>query len=1061
MNRWRSHALTLAYVALFGIGVSGCDTALIGSSERQIAAALIGILGGDGGCTGNTASGCASGCGGCSSCGSSCGNCTDCGDCGCGTCTIQPIPGGFRNAHGSAPNKGVVPNAATVRLTSSGLAFVGSQLPKLVSGLVSVVPINQSGSGTGYSYSVSGRLFLELEGPNGAGSSPILSAVQNVTDEYTNTGAHDALRLQIGAHFKSCAACTNDEKYCAGTNGGPDYCMNTTGATCSRSNPANFRDLAVCNGTSTPSTLNVRYTIAGNTSNCTVTMDSRGGTYPNLPITANIGFINQSSGPDTGLSRVAILDTSTPEDGNGQALGLEGADFVSTCASNIANVQLILDGGLDSLGSLTANNPYDGVRDQLNAIIDAQVRQQVIPALCNPPKNPVNPMNAPTAGQNDCPTGTQFCAAGNDADGHARPAYCKLDAAAACNAVPMPACLAPKLGTEGRIDIGAAEAVVTPGITAIIDFFLNVGDQTVTSALGAAIDGGHTVAGPAGQAGLGYNLDLLFGLEALAHNPCVPVTTPPTNVIPDIAALRANRTPGTPAGVTPSVAPRDFHVGVGLTEAFANYAAWKLFDSGVMCLGVSSALAAQLDAGQLSFAVFADPGRWLFPLDITTASRTYLALSLRPQQAPTVAFSSDANPQPATYPTGTATNVTVTLSNLEIDFQYWVQERYMRVGTVKTDLVIELQLRMEAGTLVVDLKKVDFVGSQWVNSPLLSEAEFAPSGDHFLIEDKLDGIAGAAIAAIGGSLLPFKLPIQDQINGLLWGCGVAMPSTPPLDLKIRFQDDAIQGFDTNSQRGMGFFIDLADRDYTNPTTGADQCPLTGQTETSLEVTKVTIPSDHTALEPATMRQGGALPQVEIAMNASGPEGVQFEYSYRTELTGWSDWSSSPYAVIDHSSLAIQAEHTIFARSRVAGDPLTADLTPATATVKVDVTAPLMQVSQQADGSTRLEAVDGVDAADTMEYRVRAPGGSWSEWQSMGTNVVSLGALDPLSEVEVRDESGNVASNVAALRGRTSVATAGGCGSCAVGAEPTSESPLGVLAGLMVVGLAVARRRRRG
>ena len=146
---------------------------------------------------------------------------------------------------------------------------------------------------------------------------------------------------------------------------------------------------------------------------------------------------------------------------------------------------------------------------------------------------------------------------------------------------------------------------------------------------------------------------------------------------------------------------------------------------------------------------------------------------------------------------------------------------------------------------------------------------------------------------------------------------------------------------------------------------------------------------------------------------------------------------------------------------MAGDPLTADLTPATATVKVDVTAPLMQVSQQADGSTRLEAVDGVDAADTMEYRVRAPGGSWSEWQSMGTNVVSLGALDPLSEVEVRDESGNVASNVAALRGRTSVATAGGCGSCAVGAEPTSESPLGVLAGLMVVGLAVARRRRRG
>lgn len=267
----------------------------------------------------------------------------------------------------------------------------------------------------------------------------------------------------------------------------------------------------------------------------------------------------------------------------------------------------------------------EDLRPQINNILDAQMRRQVLPLLCVAPKNPVNPANAPTAAQNDCPAGTTFCPAGTDSMNPAnpRPAYCKVGAAA-CNANAL-SCLSPKLGTDGRIDMGAAESVVTPGIQAVIDFFLNVGDQTVSNVIGSAIDGGHTVAGPAGQTGNGYNVDLLFGLEALAHNPCVPVTTPPTNVIPDIAALRANQTPGTPAGVTPSVSPRNFHVGVGLTEAFANYAAWKLFDSGVMCLGVSSALAAQLDAGQLSFAVFADPGRWLFPLDITTASRTYLA----------------------------------------------------------------------------------------------------------------------------------------------------------------------------------------------------------------------------------------------------------------------------------------------------------------------------------------------------------------------------------------------------------------------------------------------------
>lgn len=140
MMRLQKYSLVLAYFTLFAVGVVGCDSVDL---SGPIASAIDGALTGQGGGCGGGCGGCGGGCGsGCASCGGcscgSCNNCSDCGGCACGNCgSVQTLGmGTFRAQH---PN-GIVPNAATVRLTSPGFQFLSSQIPKIVS--TALPPIN-------------------------------------------------------------------------------------------------------------------------------------------------------------------------------------------------------------------------------------------------------------------------------------------------------------------------------------------------------------------------------------------------------------------------------------------------------------------------------------------------------------------------------------------------------------------------------------------------------------------------------------------------------------------------------------------------------------------------------------------------------------------------------------------------------------------------------------------------------------------------------------------------------------------------------------------------------
>lgn len=287
-----------------------------------------------------------------------------------------------------------------------------------------------------------------------------------------------------------------------------------------------------------------------------------------------------------------------------------------------------------------------------------------------------------------------------------------------------------------------------------------------------------------------------------------------------------------------------------------------------------------------------------------------------------------------------------------------------------------------------------------------------------------------------------------------------------MPLSIELRDDALAAVYTNASGAtipardenghafLGVFVDFAGG------TGGGGTELTAAVDTQVDITSVYIPEDKSAFAAETFGQG-ELPRVEFVMSASAPAGVPVEYRYRLGLGGWSEWQDSPYGVIEDPLLLLQQEHTIFARARVKGEPRTEDRSSAKARFSTDVTPPMVDITAEAKG-IRIQAVDFHTRASELEYRFREPEGEFSEWAKLGPEATALIDASRDVEVEVRDAAGNVASNVAELRGLPpSSAAAGGCSCSAAGpVSGSSNSLLGFLAMVAMVGGMMYRLRRR-
>ena len=472
------------------------------------------------------------------------------------------------------------------------------------------------------------------------------------------------------------------------------------------------------------------------------------------------------------------------------------------------------------------------------------------------------------------------------------------------------------------------------------------------------------------------------------HDVCVPITEPPPlPEVPRVDAFRGNVIPGTEV---------ETHLGVGISEAYLDHAGWGMFDSGMLCLGAGTRLSQDISTGLVS-ALSSSLRSLAFPL-----SDAPLTIALRPQQPPDFTVGT----------TEGAPLLTIVLRELHMDFYVWSSERYTRFMTLRTDLTVRLSAVVEAGQIVLGIDEVEAANSEVTNSELLTERPDALAG-------ALEMVVPAVAGGLAGAIPPISLPA-------IMGFELDVPP------------EGLRGVAEGDDRFIGVFADL-------------RLPAAASTrvlDTELELSDLSLDRESMTIDHWGQGEGNA---VWLHVSARGAEGALVEHSHRIGHGPWSRWSRDGRVRIDDPVLLLQADHTIEARSRIVGSPLSVDPTPASARLRIDVLAPDVALSPREDGGFVIEADDILTRRDALRARHRVGAGAWSEWSSELAIAPSGegGAL----EVEVIDESGNVGSASAPLIRGIPSPNGGGCG-CR-----TSSAPSTIPTWLAALAVALVLRRR--
>jgi hypothetical protein len=567
-------------------------------------------------------------------------------------------------------------------------------------------------------------------------------------------------------------------------------------------------------------------------------------------------------------------------------------------------------------------------------------------------------------------------------------------------------CVSMMLGMDGHLDLGSALSSFSPGTSGGLDILFAVGGA------GARTDDPTQGWGDLNPIANGATLGLFGGALPQPVSNCVkPVPLDLPTGIPIPGELMGNALPGW-QGEGP-------HVGVAVSERFLNHALKGAYNSGVLCIGVSTEQVTQLSTGLFSLLV---PSIKYLTYQKAAAP---IAVVVRPQKPPTITIGNGTDPHSDPL-------LNVKLDEAMIDFYAWSTDRFIRIFTAQFDLAIPVNLEVTADGLLPKLDKI------FVNNPKVTNAE--------LMKESPDAIAGAladVIEGLAGQFLGNLSPID--VSGSLASLG----------LTLNLQQAGIKKLSKGQDSFLGIFAAFG---IAAPTTSM---PI----DTSIELVSKSTPPDGFRL--ATIAQSN---RPSLTLRASSPQGygsTAVEYAWKVDKGYWHAWTTDRDLIVDDAILRLQGRHDVFVKSRIVGQPATEDTTPAAVRVTIDVDAPVVKLTTDAQGVTHVEAWDLISADAALQVRHRFDDGAPSEWApyepSMGitwaTNAKNL-------VVEVRDEEGNIASTSQALiRGRPDKSLSQGgsaaCG-CSVPGSSSGSGGLGAVAaacGALAMALRWRGRRR--
>lgn len=716
----------------------------------------------------------------------------------------------------------------------------------------------------------------------------------------------------------------------------------------------------------TPLTLKAGVTISGNVaygSNASCNGNEPVVGVKQLPVKVTIPIVAETTAPRTGYSKLD-LDGATID-----LSGVEDKD-VRVCVSCVG----VFDGICNSVIDFVKNRAVGSIKSSLEAQLRTALKRQ----LCTKPNPTLNP---------SCPTQSSPDIEDDEA------AVCVYDSDKS-KCVPM------LLGTDGHVDLGGFLAAFSPGASGGLDFGL--------ASFGAMRPYPNSNANAQGRTDNGITLGMIGGVLPQPPSKCVvqvPVTPPNGIPIPDELA---------PSSADAASAP---HVGIALSGRFLDYSFTSLYNSGLLCLGVSTEQFDMLKSGLLAFLV---PSLKTLTFEHADAAA---AIATRPQAPPQVKIGGGTDPNKDPL-------LSLTLPKFAIDFYVWSFDRFARVFTYTADITIPINLQTAKGPSGAGEVRPS-VGDLKVKNGAVSNS------DILLFEqpDVLAGAVGGILGTVAGQLAGAGLPGFDL-------------SAATASLGLGLNVDDIKKLTKGSDDFVGVFASM-----TKPSSAA-----TAESDTVASLTEKKVWPEH--LQAATYDRD-KLPELHVALSSSlEGSGLPIEYSWWIDHGTRSPWSTERELVIKSDQLFFQGRRTLYVTSRVVGSPETEDTTPVAIPYVIDALAPFIKLEETGDAVT-VTAWDLVSAPEALVARYRLDDAELGDWLPVSELAnIDVSGADAI-EVEVKDEEGNVGTVRQGLRGRvdpTLAAAGAGCGCSVPGSHGPGGGLVAVLLGLAGLALVVARRR---
>jgi hypothetical protein len=701
--------------------------------------------------------------------------------------------------------------------------------------------------------------------------------------------------------------------------------------------------------------------------------------YKDFPLNVELPLITETRAPRDGYTKVdvdnAIID-----------IGITQND-VEVCDDTCGGLG-ICQGFFDTVKSLAFNTLIDGVK--------SQVKTALASAFCTKPTPAVTPA---------CPTGSD-------------PDNADLTKATKCVFTGTQECVPSLLGLDGRMDLSKALSTFSPGTQGGLDFVLaSAGDMN--PAPGSATLPAWTPRKPPVPAEdnttNGISLKMLGGAQPQPTAKCVTVVpNPPPQGIPVPKELEGDTITPWPAA-TPGP-----HVGFALAGRYLDHAATSAFNSGVLCLGISTEQVDQLQTGYLSILA---PSIKLLTFEQSAAAA---AIATRPGAPPKIKLGNGTDIK-------TDPLLTITLPKFAIDFYVFSLDRFVRFFTYTADVTIPVNLQTGKdpktnpnGGLLPVLGDIALANASVTNAELLMDDPATVSGG-------VTGLVGGIVGQfLGGGLKPVDLSTALASVGL----GLDIPA----------------GGIRKLTSGTDDFLAI----FANITKAAGTAHEEADTRASI-VEKI-VHADAMGLTASR----ASFPKLRVHA-----EGIA---SHPTEHTWWVDegthaaWTTANDLVVDQDTMILQGKHVLHVSSRVVGDMASEDGTPVELPFVIDTLPPRIEATRDGD-RVKVRAADYVTSESALLSRRRIAEGAWSDWAAFDDARSFAADAASAVDVEVKDEEGNVGRvSLPLIRGKadSSLAAAGsGCGCRVTGAPaPLGGGSSGLFVGVLALGLAIAVRARR-